>query len=602
MRSNLCLLVLLFFFLSPFLRGEEKGVPPRSITMEEAEEMALRHSYELRSATLHREIAVGQRLQALGEVLPTLGSSLSTSMVRKPDAFRQGADNPSGRYPGIAGKQTLHEADNRSTLQRYDAGVVLTQPIFKGGRILASFRKAGLYEQFAEETIRFSRQDILYEVRIAYVNLLLQEKIVSIHQTQVELAREHLEKTLHRFQAETIPEIEVLRAKVELKNQEALWIQSRNLLETARARFLNIIGLPLDTPFQLADHLSYRRMTVLDEKALAQLAEQDRPELRRAKLQEEMQQQDVKKIRSGLFPSVSLAGRYGADIHDFDWYDGAWKKDWSVGLRMDWTLFEGLLLRGQLRQAEAMLEQSKLATRALLDAIRLDVRTALLNMQSAEEFVLSQRENVAQALRYLQQERIRWDHGAGTSYLDVLNARSSFAIAQKNYYMALHNLEVARIDLRRAIGSLGEKAGALQPVEGEKEEDALPESLTRGEKRIDEIFATLPKPEMPDSSPEKMQKENHSESVSESSDLSSMVGPQEPLEEDRACQESDPASPSSPPQGTETPYSEKPEEKMESPGSLRKTESSDRPRGEVWILPEEETSSFAPINQRGPRR
>jgi outer membrane protein TolC len=102
-------------------------------------------------------------------------------------------------------------------------------------------------------------------------------------------------------------------------------------------------------------------------------------------------------------------------------------------------------------QADAALAQSRQRldnVRAQIDA---DVRTALLNLESAEEQVVVARSNVDLADQTLDQARDRFAAGV-TDTVEVVQAQETVASAHEQYISSLYSDNYAKISLARAMG------------------------------------------------------------------------------------------------------------------------------------------------------
>jgi outer membrane protein TolC len=417
--------------------GDAVAEPDESayaLSLREAEAVALGHSYALKSELTKTDVAEARIQSAYGEILPIVASEFQQTRVSGEANAAQGAETP---------------------IDTQSAYVTLQQPLFKGGKVGAAIRGARDYRSFTAEQIRAKRQEVLFDVRTQYLAVLFAAEQVRVNEIQVGLAEESLSDARKRRRLEVATELEVLRWEVQLANQQAVLIQSQNDLRTEEATLLRLLGLPLDAELRLTDALAMDDLRIAGDAPLYDLALRTHPNIRMARLSEEMKREEITVTRARLQPQVSLQGRYGGKNTSWSWDAEDWKEDWLVGLRLEWLLFDGMAIRGRVNQQRAELEGLRYDRKDLAEAIRLGVRNALLSLRSAREFVASQQANVAQAERVLRQEQARETEGAGT-YLDVLNAREDLAAAQKNYNQALYNFGIARASLAYALGILGE--------------------------------------------------------------------------------------------------------------------------------------------------
>jgi outer membrane protein TolC len=97
------------------------------------------------------------------------------------------------------------------------------------------------------------------------------------------------------------------------------------------------------------------------------------------------------------------------------------------------------------------------------------VRNAVLSIISAIDWVKSQKDNVEQANRVLQQENTRWEEGAG-DYLQILNAQDNVANAELSYWSGIFSYKTSIVSLEYALGKFYQDAGganrALNAVGG----------------------------------------------------------------------------------------------------------------------------------------
>ena len=411
-----------------------------TLSIDDAEMMAINYSPTLKQALTGKMTAKGRRIGAIGGALPSLGvtGSSTWSQERKFESnYSPIQDTPSERNTSLY-------------------GLSVTQPLFKGGSIIATIRNSKLYEEWVSEDIRTSRQAVVKTIRTQYYNTLYAEKLTEIYQEQAEISKEYWEKTKRRYEADDVPEIEVLKYEVQYKIAEANYIQAKSSYDSERVNILRLIGAPLDTNLTLSTSLDFAEIDPGDEKTLTAQAIASRPELKASKLNEEMQKQQIKVAKSALYPEISAVASWGQTNR---WSSTAGVADrgtdwsWSAGLQMNWNILAGggQTVRSSIIQAKAILDKYEFATEDTVDTIKEEVKTSLLSLTSAIDWVKSQKENVEQAERVLKQETIKWDEGAG-DYLDILDARNTLAQTQQLYWQGVTSYKTSVVNLEYAIG------------------------------------------------------------------------------------------------------------------------------------------------------
>ena len=124
---------------------------------------------------------------------------------------------------------------------------------------------------------------------------------------------------------------------------------------------------------------------------------------------------------------------------------------WTAGVQLTWDIFDGFRTKGKVVEARAQYEKAGVEVDDTGRRIELEVRTAYSKFIEATEVLESQRKVVEQAQEALRLASARNDAGTGTQ-LDVLSARSALTEAQTTQILALHDYDVARARLERAIG------------------------------------------------------------------------------------------------------------------------------------------------------
>ena len=118
---------------------------------------------------------------------------------------------------------------------------------------------------------------------------------------------------------------------------------------------------------------------------------------------------------------------------------------------MSWDIFDGLLTRGKVVQAKAQYEHSENDLADESRQIELQVRTDYSQFIEAKEVLDSQKTVQAEAEEALREANARQQAGTGTQ-LDVLDAETALTQARTTQIQALHDYDVARANLQRAIG------------------------------------------------------------------------------------------------------------------------------------------------------
>jgi outer membrane protein TolC len=340
--------------------------------------------------------------------------------------------------------------------QTWTAEVRVVQSIYQGGQLLSAIRSARLQKDQAMLQYQTVIADTLLATRVAYYDTLVATQQIVVNEASVDLLTKELVDQRHRYDAGTVPRFNVLRAEVAVANARPALIHARNEYRIAKNALSNLLGYNLpnqvwdDVPLYLTGALDDAPYQVDLPMAIQQALKQ-RTELGALQKAEALGQEGVVNANAGYKPAVQIFGGYGDRNSEFTSDLTVQRYGWFAGAQMSWDIFDGLLTRGRVMQAKALHEKSQtdLADRAR--QIELEVRTSYSTFVEAREVLDSQEKVQEEAEESLRLAKARADAGSGTQ-LDVLDAETSLTQARTTKVQALHDYDVARARLERAIG------------------------------------------------------------------------------------------------------------------------------------------------------
>lgn len=422
--------------------GSVPGWLTQPLSIVDALNLTLQQNSTLQKARADLESSRGVVIQTRAVALPTI--SASGNVQRESPSLIQTFDTSGG--PGI-----LSPRDNWNT------GIEIAQNIYQGGRTISAFRAAKLQKEQSFLNYQSSVEDTLLATRIAYYDVLVAEQQITVNEASVNLLNQELQDQQRRYDAGTVPRFNVLRAEVSVANARPPLINARNQYRIAKNNLCNLLGYNLpkdvweDIPLHLTDKLDSNPYDVQLPLAVAQALER-RTELQALQKTEGLQRENVVNARAGYKPTIQAFAGYDWVSSQFNGpgtkmeYDG-----WVIGGRLNWNIFDGMLTYGKVVQAKADLAHAKADLEDRTRQIELEVRTDYSSFIEAKEVLESQQKVQEQADEALRLARARAEAGTGTQ-LDVLDAETSLTQARTTQVQALHDYDVARARLERAIG------------------------------------------------------------------------------------------------------------------------------------------------------
>jgi outer membrane protein TolC len=148
------------------------------------------------------------------------------------------------------------------------------------------------------------------------------------------------------------------------------------------------------------------------------------------------------------YPNLGVSADYGAVGTALNQSNGTL----TFQAALKFNIFDGGRITGDIIQARAALKQRQDELADLGGQIDYQVRSALLDIQSAADQVTVARNNLDLANQTLTQAQDRFASGV-TDTIEVVQAQGSVAVANDNLIAALYAHNLAKVELARALGS-----------------------------------------------------------------------------------------------------------------------------------------------------
>lgn len=404
------------------------------ISVKDAIERGLRYNLGLLIGEQTTQAARGARWQALSKMLPHLNADVTET--------RQEINLQALGFPGnIPGIPTIVGPFNT-----FDARASLSTPVID----LHAWRNehaASEDVRAAEYSYKDARNLVVLVVGNAYLLANAGAAQVQSAQAEVNTAQALYQQAVDRLHAGLSPQIDMLRAQVELKSRQEQLIAAQHDYATERLNLGRVIGLPTGQPITLTTKTPYAPLTGVSlEKVLAD-AYQNRPDYKAALAQVHAAENRRRAVLAERYPSVSFMGNFG----DIGLTVGNSHETFAIAGTLTIPVFQGGKVHGDLVQADAQLKQKKDQLENLKAQIGYDVRTALMNLKTAADQVNVAQSNVSLADQTLAQAKDRFAAGV-TDNIEVVQAQESVANADQAYISSLYQHNLAKVALARAAG------------------------------------------------------------------------------------------------------------------------------------------------------
>jgi len=347
-------------------------------------------------------------------------------------------------FSGLA--SIFHLSPSVGPFSYFDARANLTQTLFDWKSINAT-RAAGQSLKSALYTFKDARDLVVLAVGYTYLQAIADEARMETAEAQVKTAQAIYDQASDQVNAGTSPAIDGLRAKVELQTRQQQLIQARNNFAIQKLTVGRVIGLAPGQEFEFTDKSPYQPFEGISVEEALKRAYASRSDYLAAMSDVRAAEFARRAAVAGYLPSLSFNADYGlGGSHPSTATPVA-----DARGTLTIPIFQGGSVHGDVLQAEARLAQSRERLDNLRAQIDSDVRTALLNLQSAADQVNVARSNIDLAQETLIQSRDRFSAGV-TDTVEVVQSQEAVATAHEQYISSLYNYNYAKISLARALG------------------------------------------------------------------------------------------------------------------------------------------------------
>jgi outer membrane protein len=411
------------------------------MTLAEVERIAAEQQPQLLVARANTHTAVAQAEQARAPLLPQVTGT--AAYTRQTGNF---VPRP-GVIPGAGAVPTGGSLFSQS-FDYWNFGVSATQLLYDFGQTTNRSKAAYLNADAQRYSERTTKLQITLAVRRAYFNARANRELAVVAKETLGDQNKHLLQVQGFVQVGTQPPIALAQQKAAVANAVVQLITAQNNYETAKAQLNQAAGIPGGTDYDVSDDAleatpdEDQPLETLVAKAIAA-----RPELATLGKQREAQEATLASARGGYGPT--LAASAGATEQGLRLDQMV--PNWNVGVGLTWSLFQGGLTQGEVRQAEAGIDSveaqrslEELQVRLDVDSARLAVRAAKATMGAVDDALLSAREQ----LRLAEQ---RYATGVG-NIIELVDAQVAYTTAAAQVVQARYGLATARAQLLAALG------------------------------------------------------------------------------------------------------------------------------------------------------
>ena len=423
--------------LNPYLGSTPHGVATNDtlhLALEDAIARGLQYNLGLIDSQQASADARAQRERALSALLPQISA-------RADQTYQQLSLKSINLH--VPPQSGLHIGPTTGQYGYSEARITAESPLLNMA-LINRYRQQKALEAASALNTKDARDVVVFAVGAAYFQVVASQARVETAQAALASARELDRQVADQYKSEVSPEIDTLRADVELHTAEQRLADANNDLEKDKLTLDRITGIPLDQSWTPAGDYGYVALLPDDPGSKKSV----RFDVAGAKANVAAAQFQVRSARAERLPEISFHASYGGGGANPANYNRVDEVSGSVSV----PIFTSGRIRSDIHEAQSDLAQRRAELADLEGRAAYDVRTAELDARASESGVKVAAENRNLAQRALTQSQDRYTNGV-TNYLEVLEAQEAVVAADENYIASLFSFNVAKISLARSLGS-----------------------------------------------------------------------------------------------------------------------------------------------------
>jgi outer membrane protein TolC len=339
------------------------------------------------------------------------------------------------------------------------ANVQLTQILFNAQWLLG-LKAAEAYRELANKAITQSKMTVAENVSKAYYGVLIAEERSKLLDLNVVRLDSTLREMRELNKAGFIEKIDVDRIEVTQNNLKTEKQKVANLIQLSHYLLKFQMGMPLEENITLTDRISENDITRIELEAAttdnSSFNYSLRPDYSILQTNLKLAEMDVENNKRGYYPTVAAFLGYGYNTGRNDFggiFSNKWFNNSNIGLSVQVPIFDGYSKKFKIQQARNTVQKTKQSIGLVEQSIDLQIKSANVTIANGLETLKTQKRNLDLAQEIVRVSKIKYKAGTGSN-IEVISAEASLKESQTNYFAALYDLLLAKVDLDKAKGKL----------------------------------------------------------------------------------------------------------------------------------------------------
>ena len=359
----------------------------------------------------------------------------------------------SGQLNGIG--QSLVDALETDTRHLFAGSIMVVQPVFLGGSIIALNKMADINEDMQRNSADLRRQATIYNTDKAYWQVVSLRHKQKLAEAYLELLKK-LDSDVHKMIDEGVAtKSDGLSVDVKLNEAEMTLTRVNDGLVLSKMLLCQTIGLPINEDVTLADENTENIVVEEVTPTLnVEMAVENRPELKMLDNGIQLTKQLTNVLKAGHLPMVAMTGGYVVTNPSLvNSFERKFRGLWNVGVLVRVPLWNWGDVMYKVRASKGATSIATLERAEAREMIELQVNQNTFCVTEANKKLTMAKSNIERADENLRTANLGFREGVITPTV-VMEAQTAWLQAQSQKIDAEIDVKLSQVDLQKSLGTL----------------------------------------------------------------------------------------------------------------------------------------------------
>ena len=400
-----------------------------------------------------------ESMGAMSETMPNIAPLLAQMGIPLEELqamsaqMQQFPEDVKNKLNGVG--ERIVDAFRTDTRNIWAGSVMLTQPVFMGGSIVAMNRLADINERLARNSADAKEQATIYATDKAYWQVVSLRHKQRLAQAYLDLLKK-LDDNVNKMIAEGVAtRSDGLSVDVKVNEAEMMLTKVNDGLVLSRMLLCQTIGLPVNEQIVLPEEEAENVAAVAVTPQLdVKQALENRPELKQLENMADMSRQATNILKAGNLPMVALMGGYSvSNPNTLNGFEKKFGGFWNVGVLVRIPIWNWGDVMYKVRASKGATTILNLELEEAKEKIELQATQTAYQMEEANKRLTMAESSVKRADENLRTANLGFSEGVITP-TTVMEAQTAWLQAKSQKIDAEIDVRLSQVNLKKVMGAL----------------------------------------------------------------------------------------------------------------------------------------------------